>query len=66
MLEFGGVHLNARRDLASGLRTSDHDHAHRESPWSLEIWAAGSGALRTLFDSAKAALRQSLQAIARQ
>src|SRR5436190_2849533 len=63
MLEFGGVHLNARRDLASGLRTSDHNHAHRESPWSLQTWGQVSGALRTLFDSRKAALRQSLQPV---
>src|SRR4029077_20367045 len=74
MLEFGGVHLNTRRDLASGLRTSDHDHTHRESPWSLETWSletwslqtAASGARPPLFDSRKAALRQSLKAIVRQ
>jgi hypothetical protein len=36
--EFSGLHLNARRNLASGLRTSDHDHAHPESPWSLKTW----------------------------
>jgi hypothetical protein len=27
-LEFSRVHLNARRNRASSLRTSDHDHAH--------------------------------------